>query len=200
MLRLVDSFERQLKDIKLDIKTCQKEAKSIAQQVKTSKVVTAVSGAVSFLSALCVAGASDFEIEAHTGVDAFTLPEVQAALAVMGIAAGVAVVGGFIHSKLSDKYDDKEFQYIDLGRQLAISKGQVQAIDAEKQRVENQQQFNEEFQQVYGEVSAESRYATENEKYIETFDRIGQKEIAKIDSMVELLKGSETTVVDEFEQ
>jgi len=208
------NYEQKLEDLELDrkieiakqrpltrkIANLGKELKNLAIAVKTSKVVTAVSGAASFLAAICVAGASDFEEEARTGIDSFTLPEVQTALAVMGIAGGVAIVGGWIYSKLSNKQEDKEFEQIDLERQLTNSEIQVQAIDAEKQRVENQQQFNEEFQETYGEVSADMKYATDSEKYQATFDRIAQKEIAKIDSMVEVLRGPESSIVDDFEQ
>ena len=208
------NYEQKLEDLELDrkieiakqwpltrkIANLGKELKNLAIAVKTSKVVTVVSGAVSALSLFCVAGASDFEEEARTGIDAFTLPEVQAALAVMGITAAVAGVAGWIYSKLSNKQEDKEFEQIDLERQLTNSEIQVQAIDAEKQRVENQQQFNKEFQETYGEVSADMKYATDSEKYQATFDRIAQKEIAKIDSMVEVLSGPESPIVDDFEQ
>ena len=208
------NYEQKLEDLELDrkieiakqrpltrkITNLGKELKNLAIAVKTSKVVTAVSGAVSFLAAICVAGASDFEEEARTGIDAFTLPEVQAALAVMGIAGGIAIVGGLIYSKLSNKQEDKEFQQIDLERQLTNSEIQVQAIEAQKQKVENQQQFNEEFQETLSEVSAGMKNATDNEKYQATFDRIAQKEIATIDSMVNMFKGSETPVIDDFEQ
>ena len=58
MLRIVDSFERQLKDIKIDIKTCQKEAKSIAQQVKAGNIASVVTTVASVVSGIIGGGAA----------------------------------------------------------------------------------------------------------------------------------------------
>ena len=136
MLRLVDSFERQLKDIKLDIKTCQKEAKSIAQQVKTSKVVSTILDVTAVLSGLVGGGAAfmtasneDFCTEVlRDGSSFMATPEGQVALAVAFGGLGLALGAGWVSSKLKDKAADNKELLGEYSEYIAQRKEDAQEV------------------------------------------------------------------------
>lgn len=116
MLRIIDSFERQLKDIKLDIKTCAKEAKSIANQVKVGKITSAIMDVAAVISGLVGGGAAfvtvsneDFCTEVlRDGSSFMATPEGHVALAVAFGGLGLALGLGYISSKIKGKTEDNQ--------------------------------------------------------------------------------------------
>ncbi len=145
MLRIVDSFERQLKDIKLDIKTCQKEAKSIAQQVKVGNISSAVmtvaavvSGIVGGGAAIITASNEDFCTEVlRDGSSFMETPEGQVAMAIAFGGLGLALGLGWISNKIKNKTEDNQELLGEYNEYIAQRKEDAQEVQGKIDYINN---------------------------------------------------------------
>jgi hypothetical protein len=145
MLRIVDSFERQLKDIKLDIKTCQKEAKSIAQQVKAGNIASVVTTAASVVSGIIGGGAAfitasneDFCTEVlRDGSSFMETPEGQVAMAIAFGGLGLALGLGWISNKIKNKTEDNQELLGEYNEYIAQRKEDAQEVQGKIDYINN---------------------------------------------------------------